>query len=89
MVQGAIAVASHSPTDIDRQICSMVEANRLDWSLRYGHPRLHSDPAHQWLRGCVREICLEQPRLPSQHSPGDVVGEPLGRGGELNLPGPR
>ena len=21
------------------------------------HPRLHADPAHQWLRGCVREVC--------------------------------
>jgi len=21
------------------------------------HTRLHNDPAHQWLRGCVREIC--------------------------------
>jgi len=24
------------------------------------HPRLHADPAHRWLRGCVREICAEQ-----------------------------
>jgi DNA-binding transcriptional LysR family regulator len=23
------------------------------------HPRLHADPAHRWLRGCVREICAE------------------------------
>jgi DNA-binding transcriptional LysR family regulator len=21
------------------------------------HPRLHSDPAHRWLRDCVREVC--------------------------------
>ncbi|MEA2488726.1 MAG: hypothetical protein QOH21_518 [Acidobacteriota bacterium] len=21
------------------------------------HPRLHADPAHQWLRDCVREVC--------------------------------
>jgi DNA-binding transcriptional LysR family regulator len=21
------------------------------------HPRLHNDPVHRWLRGCVREIC--------------------------------
>lgn len=21
------------------------------------HPRLHADPAHRWLRGCVREVC--------------------------------
>jgi DNA-binding transcriptional LysR family regulator len=23
------------------------------------HPRLHADPAHAWLRGCVREVCAE------------------------------
>jgi DNA-binding transcriptional LysR family regulator len=25
------------------------------------HPRLDADPAHRWLRGCVRETCAEQP----------------------------
>jgi len=25
------------------------------------HPRLHADPAHRWLRGCVREVCAENP----------------------------
>jgi DNA-binding transcriptional LysR family regulator len=25
------------------------------------HPRLDSDPAHRWLRGCVREICADRP----------------------------
>jgi DNA-binding transcriptional LysR family regulator len=24
------------------------------------HPRLDADPAHRWLRGCVRDICAEQ-----------------------------
>jgi len=24
------------------------------------HPRLHVDPAHRWLRGCVREVCAAQ-----------------------------
>ena len=24
------------------------------------HPRLDADPAHRWLRGCVREVCEEQ-----------------------------
>ena len=24
------------------------------------HPRLHSDPAHRWLRGLVRTVCCEQ-----------------------------
>ncbi|MEP7181634.1 MAG: LysR family transcriptional regulator [Betaproteobacteria bacterium] len=24
------------------------------------HPRLHADPAHRWLRGCVRDVCAEQ-----------------------------
>lgn len=23
------------------------------------HPRMDSDPAHRWLRGCVREVCAE------------------------------
>jgi DNA-binding transcriptional LysR family regulator len=26
------------------------------------HPRLDADPAHRWLRGCVREVCAEQLR---------------------------
>jgi DNA-binding transcriptional LysR family regulator len=25
------------------------------------HPRLDGDPAHRWLRGCVRDACAEQP----------------------------
>jgi DNA-binding transcriptional LysR family regulator len=24
------------------------------------HPRLHADPAHRWLRGCVRDVCVEE-----------------------------
>src|ERR1700704_748737 len=24
------------------------------------HPRLHADPAHRWLRVCVRDVCSEQ-----------------------------
>jgi hypothetical protein len=24
------------------------------------HPRLDADPAHRWLRGCVRDVCVEQ-----------------------------
>jgi DNA-binding transcriptional LysR family regulator len=23
------------------------------------HPRLDADPAHRWLRGCVRDICAD------------------------------
>jgi DNA-binding transcriptional LysR family regulator len=23
------------------------------------HPRMHADPAHRWLRGCVRDICAQ------------------------------
>lgn len=26
------------------------------------HPRLDADPAHRWLRGCVREVCTAQAR---------------------------
>jgi DNA-binding transcriptional LysR family regulator len=25
------------------------------------HPRLDADPAHRWLRACVREVCTAQP----------------------------
>jgi DNA-binding transcriptional LysR family regulator len=25
------------------------------------HPRFDADPAHRWLRGCVRSVCLEHP----------------------------
>ena len=28
------------------------------------HPRLHEDAAHQWLRGCVREVCDTSRREP-------------------------
>jgi DNA-binding transcriptional LysR family regulator len=24
------------------------------------HPRMHADPAHRWLRACVRDVCAEQ-----------------------------
>jgi DNA-binding transcriptional LysR family regulator len=34
------------------------------------HPRLDADPAHRWLRGCVREVCAEQ--LGHQSSPGQA-----------------
>ena len=26
------------------------------------HPRLDADPAHRWLRGCVRDVCAELPK---------------------------
>jgi DNA-binding transcriptional LysR family regulator len=29
------------------------------------HPRLDGDPAHRWLRGCVRDACGEQPPVGS------------------------
>jgi len=25
------------------------------------HPRMEADPAHRWLRGCVRDVCAKQP----------------------------
>jgi DNA-binding transcriptional LysR family regulator len=28
------------------------------------HPRLDADPAHRWLRGCVREVCAAEPATP-------------------------
>jgi len=24
------------------------------------HPRMHADPAHRWLRGCVRDVCAQE-----------------------------
>ena len=31
-----------------------------EWSLSLlWHPRMEADPAHRWLRGCVREVCRE------------------------------
>jgi len=33
------------------------------------HPRLHADPAHHWLRGCVRDACATQ-----STSSGDAAG---------------
>lgn len=32
------------------------------------HPRLEADPAHRWLRRCVREVCAHQPGEPSEHA---------------------
>jgi DNA-binding transcriptional LysR family regulator len=26
----------------------------------FWHPRMQADPAHRWLRGCVREACAQQ-----------------------------
>jgi DNA-binding transcriptional LysR family regulator len=36
------------------------------------HPRSHADPAHRWLRGCVRDVCAE----PSNDDPtgGKAIG---------------
>jgi DNA-binding transcriptional LysR family regulator len=30
------------------------------------HPRLDADPAHRWLRGCIREVCT-RPREPASN----------------------
>ncbi len=35
----------------------------------FWHPRLDADPAHRWLRACVREVCADQPSiLPKQET---------------------
>ena len=34
------------------------------------HPRLDADPAHRWLRTCVREVCLSQDPAIGQHETG-------------------
>jgi DNA-binding transcriptional LysR family regulator len=28
------------------------------------HPRMDADPAHRWLRGCVRDVCVETSDMP-------------------------
>lgn len=38
-----------------------VSAGEVTVSLLW-HPRLDADPAHRWLRGCIREICAKVPR---------------------------
>ena len=42
------------------------------------HPRLDADPAHRWLRGCVREVCLGQGGYGPQTAgpPGELAGGP-------------
>jgi DNA-binding transcriptional LysR family regulator len=35
------------------------------------HPRLDADPAHRWLRGCVREICAGQRQSSRRRSTAD------------------
>jgi DNA-binding transcriptional LysR family regulator len=40
------------------------------------HPRLEADPAHRWLRGCVREVCEMQ--LADTAAVREVRHEPLG-----------
>jgi DNA-binding transcriptional LysR family regulator len=36
-----------------------VDAPEITVSLLW-HPRLDADPAHRWLRGCVREVCADR-----------------------------
>jgi DNA-binding transcriptional LysR family regulator len=33
------------------------------------HPRLDADPAHQWLRGCVRDVCKSAADVPRSKRP--------------------
>ncbi|MEO7954084.1 MAG: LysR family transcriptional regulator [Polaromonas sp.] len=41
------------------------------------HPRVHADPAHRWLRGCVRDACAGQPAESSEGAAPPARG-PLG-----------
>ncbi len=34
------------------------------------HPRLDADPAHRWLRQCVRDVCAAQPSMPRGRASG-------------------
>lgn len=38
------------------------------------HPRLDADPAHRWLRRCVRDTCAEQLGDSSEHADGPKAG---------------
>ena len=38
----------------------------------FWHPRMDADPAHRWLRACVREICAERVRPGRPRSRSDV-----------------
>jgi len=33
------------------------------------HPRMDADPAHRWLRECVRQVCADQLAVPDEDSP--------------------
>jgi len=35
------------------------------------HPRLDGDPAHRWLRGCVRAACADQSPAMNASAPSD------------------
>jgi DNA-binding transcriptional LysR family regulator len=37
------------------------------------HPRLGADAAHRWLRGCVLDVCADQPDGPDGHTRGKIV----------------
>jgi DNA-binding transcriptional LysR family regulator len=39
------------------------------------HPRLDADPAHRWLRECVRQVCAERP---AQSLRRETAGQPRG-----------
>jgi len=38
------------------------------------HPRLDADPAHRWLRGCVRDVCATQENAPSRRNQRPAAG---------------
>jgi len=43
-----------------RSFALPLDIPRITVSLLW-HPRMDGDPAHRWLRGCVRDACAEQP----------------------------
>lgn len=46
-----------------------VETPELTVSMLW-HPRLQADPAHRWLRGCVKEVCAGRLGSTTRRSPG-------------------
>lgn len=67
----ALARASDLIASVPERHTGSLRAGMLSFPLAFAapeitvsllwHPRLDADPAHRWLRGCVREACAEQP----------------------------
>jgi len=48
------------------------------------HPRLDADPAHRWLRGCVRDACAEQLTIHQRSVAAEVALRSIGSANPLH-----